>query len=54
MTDNRPWHKLTWSKATGELIKGMISMRRLILSYTIQEVVPIVCMKFQNPRYSSS
>ena len=20
MTDNRPWHKLTWSKAPGELI----------------------------------
>ena len=35
-------------------IKGMISRRRLILSYTIQQVIPNICTKFQNPRFSSS
>ena len=35
-------------------IKGLISRRRLILSYTIQEVIPNICTKFQNPRCSSS
>ena len=34
-------------------IKGMIS-RRLILSYTIQQVIPNICIKFQNPRFCSS
>ena len=29
-------------------------MRMLILSYTIQLVIPNVCTKFQNPRCSSS
>ena len=33
---------------------GIISRRRLILSYTIQEVIPNVCTTFQNPRFSSS
>ena len=33
-------------------IKGM--MRKLILSYTIQQVILSVCTKFQNPRKSSS
>ena len=33
---------------------GMISRRRLILSYTIQQVIPNICTKFQNPRFSSS
>ena len=32
----------------------MISMRMLILSYTIQLVIANVCTKFQNPRCSSS
>ena len=32
----------------------MISMRMLILSYMIQEVVPHVYKKFQNPKCSSS
>ena len=32
----------------------MISMRILILSYTIQQVIPNVCTKFQDPRCSSS
>ena len=35
-------------------IKGMISMRMLILSYMILQVIPNVCTKFQNPRCSSS
>ena len=30
-----------------------IRMRMLILSYTIQQVIPNVCTKFQNPRCSS-
>ena len=33
---------------------GMISMRMLILSYTIQQVISNVCTKCQNPRCSSS
>ena len=32
---------------------GMISRRRLILSYTIQQVIPNICTKFQNPRFCS-
>ena len=35
-------------------IKGMIHMRRLILSYTIQQVIPNICTIFQNPRFSNS
>ena len=35
-------------------IKGMIRIRMLILSYMIQQVIPNVCTKFQNPRWSSS
>ena len=35
-------------------IKGMISLRMLILSYTIQQVIPNVYAKFQYPRWSSS
>ena len=33
---------------------GMISMQRLILFYTIQQDIPNVCTKFQNPRFRSS
>ena len=33
-------------------IKRIISRKRLILSYTIQ-VIPNICTKFQNPRFSS-
>ena len=32
----------------------MVSIRRLILSYTMQQVIPNICTKFQNPRYSCS
>ena len=32
----------------------MINRRRLILFYTIQQVIPNICTKFQNPRFSSS
>ena len=35
-------------KKTGQ-IKGLISRRWLILNYTIQHVIPNVCIKFQNP-----
>ena len=35
-------------------IKGMICRRRMILSYTIQQVIPNICTKIQNPRFSSS
>ena len=45
---NFPKEKREWQ------IKGMISRRRLILSYTIQQVIPNICTKFQNPRFSSS
>ena len=34
--------------------KAMISSSRLILFYTIQQVIPNICTKFQNPRHSSS
>ena len=32
----------------------MVSIRRLILSYTMQQVIPNICTKFQNPRCSYS
>ena len=32
----------------------MIRRRKLILSYTIPQVIPNICTKFQNPRLSSS
>ena len=32
---------------------GIISRRRLFLSYTMQQVIPNICTKFQNPRFSS-
>ena len=35
----------TGEKENGQM-KGMVSMRMLILSYTIQEVIPNVCTKF--------
>ena len=35
-------------------IKGMISSSMLILFYTIQQVIPNICTKFQKPRCSSS
>ena len=35
------------------LIRGMIGSRMLILFYTIQQVIPNICTKFQNPRHSS-
>ena len=31
----------------------MVSKRKLILSYTIQQVIPNICTKFQSPRCSS-
>ena len=46
------WAELRWAKK-GQ-IKGMNNTRMLILSYTIQMVVPNVNTKFWNPRCSSS
>ena len=34
-------------------IKGLISNMWLILEYTVQLVIPDVCIKFQNPQSSS-
>ena len=34
-------------------IQELISNMRLILSYTLQLVIPNVCTKFQNPKSSS-
>ena len=46
--------KILLEKKKNGQIKGMIGMRMLILSYTIQQVIPNVYTKFQNPRCSSS
>ena len=35
-------------------IQELISNMRLILSYTVQLVIPNVCTKFQNPKSSNS
>ena len=32
----------------------MVSIRRLVLSYTMQQVIPNICTKFQNPWCSCS
>ena len=40
-------------RCSGELMKGMISRRRLILFYIIQQGIPNICTKFQTPRCSS-
>ena len=45
--------KLLERKKNGQ-IKGLISPMWLILSYTVQPVIPNVCTEFQNPRSSSS
>ena len=34
--------------------KKMVNIRRLIFSYTMQQVIPNICTKFQNPRCSCS
>ena len=48
--------KFCWRERKNGQIKGMISMRMLILFYTILHVHVIFnrCTKFQNPRCSSS
>ena len=46
--------KILLEKKKNGQIKEMISIRVLILSYTIQQTIPHVCSKFQNPRCSSS
>ena len=46
--------KINWRERKNGQIKGMISSRRLILSYTVQLVIPNVCTKFQNSSCSGS
>ena len=46
--------KILFEKKKSGQIKGMINMRMLNLSYTIEVVIPSVCTKFQNPKCSSS
>ena len=41
-------------KKKNEQIKEMVSIRRLILSYTMQQVIHNICTKFQDPRCSCS
>ena len=41
-------------RAKNGQIKGTINRRRLNLFYTIQQVIPNICTKLQNPRCSSS
>ena len=45
--------KIFIGKKNGQIM-GMISRRRLNLCYTIQQIIPNICTKFQNPRLSSS
>ena len=46
VTENLLGEKEKWTN------KAMISSSRLILFYTIQQVIPNICTKFQNPRRS--
>ena len=48
VTDNLLGEKEKWTN------KGIISSSMLILFYTIQQVIPNICTKFQNPRCSCS
>ena len=48
VTENLLAEKEKWTN------KGIIGSSMLILCYTIQQVIPNICTKFQNPRHSSS
>ena len=48
VTENLLGEKEKWTN------KGIISSSMLILFYPIQQVIPNICTKFQNPRHSSS
>ena len=48
------WQKFLLARKKNGQIQGMISRRRLILPYTIQQVIPKICTTFQNPRFTSS
>ena len=48
------WRKVLLERKKNGQIKWMISNSMLILFYTIQQVIPNICTKFQNPRHSSS
>ena len=47
------WQKFLLERKKNGQIKKMVSIRRLILSYTMQRVIPNICAKFQNLRCSS-
>ena len=47
VTENLRGEKEKWTN------KAMISSSRLIFFYTIQQAIPNICTKFQNPRRSS-
>ena len=53
---HRSWEicnrKIDWRQRKNGQINGMIISRRLILFYTIQQVIPNICTKCQNPRRS--
>ena len=44
------WRKKNIGEKENVQIKGMISTRMLIISYSIQQVILNVCTKLQNPR----
>ena len=48
------WQKFLLERKKNGHIMRLIIRRRLILSYIIQEVIPNICTKFQNPSFSSS
>ena len=48
VTENLLGEKEKWTN------KGIISSSMLVLFYIIQQVIPNICNKFQNPRQSSS
>ena len=48
VTENLLGEKEKWTN------KGIICSSMLILCYTLQQVIPNICTKFQNPRHSSS
>ena len=41
------YRKFDWREKKNAQIKEMVSIRKLILSYTMQQVVPNICTKFQ-------
>ena len=50
-TEKSVTENLIGEKENGQIME-MVSIRRLFLSYTMQQVIPNICTKFQNPRCS--